>query len=236
MLNPTDFFSCKNAFQTLNVNLTNDQYQKLTIFQQMMTEELKIQNISTIKDPDEIWIRHFLDSAVLLDYLPQHARVLDMGTGGGIPAIPLAILNPSLNITMLDSELRKVEFCNKVIDKLQLNSITLCGRAEEICKQEQYYEKYDYVVSRAMAAGSMLMELSCQYLKVGGFLISMKGKNYDAQTERFAQASEKLGFTVESTIPYVLDEENKFLIIAKKHSHTEEIYPRRFAKIKRSPL
>ena len=87
-----------------------------------------------------------------------------------------------------------------------------------------------------MANGSMLLELSSQYLKIGGSLIAMKGKNYDAGIERFSEASEKLSFHVDHTIPYSLEQEKKVLVIVRKIAHTADIYPRRFAKIKRSPL
>ena len=100
----------------------------------------------------------------------------------------------------------------------------------------EFEGKYDIVVSRAMAAGSMLTEISVRYLKVGGRLIAMKGKQYNPADERFAEAAAKLGCSVLSEQPYTLDGECKHLIVLQKDSETPEMYPRRFARIKRDPL
>lgn len=223
-------------FQEISLTLTAEQYNKLTAYAKMLIEESTVQNVTAVKTEIEIWKRHFLDAAYLLRELPDTGRIIDIGTGGGVPGIPLAILKPDISMTLLDSELRKIEFCRKVIRELVLHVDTAAGRAEEISRMPEYEGRYDFVVSRAMAAGSMLIEVSVRYLKKGGRLIAMKGKQYDPSIERFAEAAAALGCAVEQETMYTLDGENKHLIVLRKQAETPNLYPRRFAKIKRSPL
>ena len=230
-------FEQANAlFRQIPVTLTEQQYELLSRYANMLIDESKVQNITAVKTESEIWKRHFLDSAYLLNTLTETGSIIDIGTGGGVPGIPLAILSPHLQITLLDSELRKIEFCRSVIRTLKLDIRTAAGRAEEIARMPEFEGKYDIVVSRAMAAGSMLTEISVRYLKVGGRLIAMKGKQYNPADERFAEAAAKLGCSVLSEQPYTLDGECKHLIVLTKDSETPEMYPRRFARIKRDPL
>ena len=236
MIEPRQYESCRSVFGEYGIALTEEQYQKLRIYEQMLVDESSRQNVTAVREPAEIWIRHFLDAVYLLRFLPEQGDLLDMGTGGGIPAIPLAIMRPKLHITMLDSEHNKIAFCTAVIERQGLNASAVTGRAEELAHDPVYREQYDVVVSRAMANGSMLTELSVPFLKVNGTLISMKGKQYDPETERFASAADILGCRCEEPIGYSLYGEQKYLILLRKCTATPAQYPRRFAKIKRSPL
>ena len=236
MIDPKSFQSCYDLFREYGVSLDTDQYEKLCKYEQMLVEEFVRQNVTAVREPEQIWVRHFLDSAMLLQYIPDHATVLDMGTGGGIPAIPLAIMNPSLNVTMLDSELRKIEFCRNVISSLGLDAAAVNGRAEEFARDPIYHEQFDIVVSRAMANGSVLTELSVGFLKTGGKLYAMKGKQYQPEHERFSEAAEKLFCLMDEPLSYTIENEQKYLIFLRKQQETPAQYPRRFAKIKRSPL
>ena len=236
MINPKQYESCKSLFSEYGIVLEEEQYQKLHKYEQMLIEESGRQNVTAVREPAEIWVRHFLDAAYLLRFLPAHGNLLDIGTGGGIPAIPLAIMQPGLAVTMLDSEHNKIAFCESVIAALSLSAKAVSCRAEELAHDPQYREQFDEVVSRAMANGSMLSELSVPFLKVNGYLLAMKGKQYDPETERFASAAEKLGCTCEKPHAYTLCGEQKYLIRVTKTGTTPSQYPRRFAKIKRSPL
>jgi len=231
-----EFHEMKALFDKYSLELTKNQFEMLQKYEQMFDNEKSIQNVTAVRDEHEIWIRHFLDSAYLLRYLPDDSEIIDIGTGGGLPGIPLAILNPTLKITLLDSELRKIEFCEAVIRKLGLQVDTLCGRAEELAQKSEYRERFDFAVSRAMANGSMLSELAFPFIKIGGKLLSMKGKNYDPSAERFESAVPQLGGTLLPPELYQIENEAKTLIAADKISSTDIKYPRRFAKIKRSPL
>ncbi len=233
-----DYSQVKTLFSRYEIPVTKEQYEKFCTFAQLMVEESGRQNISAVNDPNEIWVRHFLDSAYLCRYIQdgQSMRLLDLGTGGGFPGIPLAILRESLSVVLLDSEERKLEYCSRVVKKLGLDVECLCGRAEELSKQGEYREKFDMVVSRAVANGSMLCELALPFLKTGGTFAALKGSGFDPSVERFAEASSMLGGDVPSVLDYELEGVVKHLIFIEKTAPTPGQFPRRFAKIKRSPL
>lgn len=235
MFDPNDFDSCRRLFEKYGISLTVSAYDKLQRYAELLVAESAYQNVTAVKTLPEIWIRHFLDAAYLIRWISPHAKVVDIGTGGGIPAIPLAILS-TFQITMLDSELRKIEFCQRAIKMLDISANAVCGRAEELARDAAYCGQFDYAVSRAMAAGSMLTELSAPFLKIGGSLLAMKGRQYDEQTERFANAAAQLGCEYGKPKQYTLENETKYLIEITKKQETPAQYPRRFAKIKRNPL
>lgn len=235
MFDPNTYDACRALFDRYGIQLTKNAYDKLQTFAELLLAESVFQNVTAVKSLPEIWIRHLLDAAYLIKWIPQGARVIDIGTGGGIPAIPLAILG-DFQITMLDSELRKIEFCKKAIDSLDLSANAISGRAEELAKQVSLRGQFDCAVSRAMAAGSMLTELSVPFLRIGGTLLAMKGRQYDENAERFADAAEKLGCVLDQSVKYALENEEKYLICVRKIRETPAQYPRRFAKIKRNPL
>lgn len=235
MENEMLYSSAAGLFERNGLWLKQGAYDLLDQYAHCLIQESEVQNVTAVRTLPEIWSRHFLDSAYLLQYLPE-GNVIDIGTGGGIPAIPLSIMGKNLHITMLDSELRKIEFCSRVIETLGITAKAVCGRAEELARLPEYENQFDYAVSRAMANGSMLTELSVRFLKVGGRLIAMKGRQYDAESERFHEAADALGCHIESEESYTLDGEQKHLIILVKDTETPSQYPRRFAKIKRNPL
>ena len=235
MADTVSFELAHRLLEEADVSLSEEQFVKLRKYVDLLISESGRQNVTAVRDPENIWKRHIADSAVLLHYLNDGSSVLDLGTGGGIPAIPLAILNPSLDVTMLDSELNKIQFCQNAVSALGLQSKCLCDRAEELAHDLQYRGQFDAVVSRAMAGGSMLSELSVPFLKRSGRLIAMKGRSFDDEVERFSPSAAVLHCCVEIH-PYTLFNESKTLVILTKQEETDEKYPRRFAKIKRNPL
>ena len=224
----------RSLFSKYGIQLTETQYQKLANYAEMLINEK--QNLSAVRDAEAVWVRHFLDSSYLSQHLDVDSKVLDMGTGGGIPAIPLAILRPDLQISMLDSEQNKIDFCTRVIAALSLNANAICARAEELAHDNQFRNTFDFVVSRAMASGSMLCELSVSFLKIGGKLIAMKGRSFDPNSERFHSAAITLHCAEPNYLGYKLENEDKVLVFVQKSAETDLKYPRRFAKIKRNPL
>lgn len=231
------FTDASSLFAKYQISLSENQHHLLDAYAKLMISESKFQNITAVTDYQEIWIRHFLDSAYLLRFLPDSGCLIDIGTGAGIPAIPIAIFRPDLKVFMLDSEEHKVDFCRNVVSDLGLSAECICGRAEELAKSASYRASFDIATSRAMANGSMLTELSVPFLKKGGKLFAMKGKNYDASVERFAEAAAALSSRIELPIhSYEIEGECKHLICVTKMSDTPDQYPRRFAKIKRNPL
>ena len=221
-------------FAKYGVTLNENQYRLFGQYADLLINEK--QNLSAVRDKEAIWTRHFLDSAFLVQFLPMNAKVLDIGTGGGIPAIPLAILRPDLDISMLDSEQNKIDFCTQAVETLKINANPICARAEELAHDPQFRSQFDVIVSRAMAAGSMLTELSISFLRIGGKLIAMKGRNFDPTLERFDEAASALLCDKPVYQRYTIENEEKTLVTVVKMQPTEDKYPRRFAKIKRNPL
>ncbi len=233
-----NFLRAKSLFDQYEIVLTPEQYEQLSIYARLLSDESYIQNVTKVNDINEIWTRHFLDSAYLLRFLDiSHGKsLLDLGTGGGFPGIPLAIFRPELAVTLLDSEERKLLFCEKVIKAIGLSTKCLCGRAEELSVKAPYREQFDYVASRAVANGSMLCELALPFLKVGGTFFAFKGSGYDPDVERFTEASAALLANPPQIEDYILEGISKHLVVITKDVTTPAKFPRRFAKIKRSPL
>lgn len=222
-------------FREYSIDLPRENADLLARYAQMMIDESKVQNITAVTELDAVWRRHFLDSAYLLQYLSGD-RVIDIGTGGGVPGIPLSILSDRFQVTLLDSELRKIEFCRRVVGALSLHADAVCGRAEELAQEPGYRGQFDAAVSRAMTSGAVLCELAIPFLRVGGRLFAMKGKNFSDEDEGFSRAAEKLNAKVVDVVQYTLEDEPKYLVIIEKIGETPPQYPRRFAKIKRFPL
>lgn len=237
----SDFHAYEDAkaiFQQYGICLSAEQHRLLHQYAECMIAESAVQNITAVTDYHDIWVRHFLDVAYVMKFLPvSPISLIDIGSGGGVPAIPLAIMCPWISVSLLDSEEKKVDFCQRTVNALHLNVKCLCGRAEELAKTSDLRASYDFAISRAMANGSMLTELSVPFLKIGGKLLAMKGRAYDPSVERFAEAANAVGaIAQENVYEYSIEGECKHLILVDKISETPEQYPRRFAKIKRNPL
>jgi 16S rRNA (guanine527-N7)-methyltransferase len=233
--NPS-FSECEELFRKYEIPLTEDQYRKFCRYADMMVDEKRHQNITAIREQREIWVRHFLDSAYISLYMPQFGRLLDIGTGGGIPGIPLAILNPEYEVTLLDSEINKIRFCQEVVFELGLNCTPVSTRAEEYSRLLPVRESFDIVTSRAMASGSMLLELSLPFVKRKGLFLALKGRNFDEEREAIERVSPVLGGSKPDFVHYEIEGEEKNLVLIDKPDLTPFSYPRRFAKIKRKPL
>ena len=237
MANELNFADAQMLFHKYDIYLTESQYNHLAQFAELMVKESETQNITAVRTIPEIWTRHFLDSAFLCKYLPKTAfSVIDIGTGGGIPGIPIAILLNHAHVTLLDSEHSKIAFCQSVVNKLGLSVHCVSERAEELAKLSSYREQFDCAVSRAMTIGSILSEMALPFLKTNGTLYAMKGRNYDPEVERFESACEILHGKMDSLIQYQIEDEPKNLISIQKLEETPAQYPRRFAKMKRNPL
>ena len=234
MLDAVKYDDCASLFDKYEIELSESAYIRFSEYLELLRSAN--QNLTAVLEPEEIWIRHFLDSAYISRYIGSDSSLLDIGTGGGIPAIPLAILRRDLHISMLDSENSKIAFCREAIQKLHLNCQAICARAEELAHDISYREHFDYAVSRAMSQGSMLSELSLPFVKPGGALIAMKGRSFDDSVERFTDAAAALGAEQPAFISYEIEHERKTVVITGKEKETAGIYPRRYAKIKRNPL
>ena len=163
--------------EKLNIELSDEQIWQLITFYEMLVEKNKVMNLTGITDFDDVLEKHYLDSISLTKVcdISKVETILDMGTGAGFPGIPLKIVFPHLKITLVDSLNKRILFLQEVIETLHLSDINaIHGRAEDLAFEKEYREKYDLVVSRAVANLSTLSEYCLPFVKIGGCFISYK--------------------------------------------------------------
>lgn len=216
------------------VDITN----QFEIYRDNLIEWNKVMNLTAITDPDEIEKLHFADSCALLNFYSfDNKKVIDVGTGAGFPGVPLKIANGSIDLTLLDSLDKRINFLKDTCSKLGLDDVKcIHARAEEI--PNGYRESYDIAVSRAVARLNTLCELCLPYVKVGGAFIAMKGPEFDEELEEAKPAIKLLGGKCERCEKYPIDGTDVIhsAIIIRKIASTPSKYPRRFAQIKKTPL
>lgn len=205
----------------------------------MLLETNRVMNLTAIEDPEEVYIRHFYDSLALMRFFPfENASVIDVGCGAGFPGLPLKLACPSLSLTLLDSLEKRIRFLSSVCDALNLDGVScIHGRAEEFSRTDAR-ESFDFAVSRAVAALPMLCELCLPFLRLGGKLLAMKAENCEEELAAAQNAIELLGGKLlkEETYTFPGSDCIRRLIVIEKTQPTPEKYPRRFAKIQKSPL
>ena len=228
----------KNGFSAMKLSVSDAQIAQLEDFTARMLETNKVMNITRITDPKEIAEKHLLDCASLLQAADFSKKsVVDVGCGAGFPGMPLHILCPSCELTLLDSLGKRIRFLQGCIDAMNLSDIeAVHARAEEFAAKHR--EQYDFAVSRAVAQLNVLAELSLPLVKQGGAFIAMKSKDTDEELERAKKAIRLLGGEIEKIIDYTIPhtEITHRLVVIRKKNHTPKQYPRPFRKISASPL
>ena len=204
----------------------------------LLVEKNKVMNLTAITETADIAALHFLDSAALLTLADWKGKtVADIGTGAGFPGLPLRIVDPSIRLTLLDAQNKRVEFLKEVCGELGLADVECVhARAEEFAADHR--EGFDLVTSRAVAALPLLCELCLPLVKVGGYFAAMKSVDADAELASAAHAIEVLGGAVDHVTDYAIPgtEVHHRVIFIKKCRETGKKYPRAFAKIKKNPL
>lgn len=193
-------------------------------------------NLTAIRDEDGIILRHFIDSMTILPYIGDAKDLIDIGCGGGFPTLPVAICRPDTSITALDSTAKKLVFVDDMAKKLSLSVKTLAIRAEEY-GQGDGRERHTLAMSRAVARLNILCELCLPTVCVGGKFVAMKGADGMAELEEAADAIKKLGGRLVCADRLALgDAGERVIIVIEKTEPTPRVYPRKYAKIKTSPL
>ena len=210
----------------------------LTEFARRLLEKNKVMNLTAITEPRDVATLHLLDCAYLLtaaDFRGQ--AVVDVGTGAGFPGMPMAILEPTARLTLLDSLGKRIDFLQETAEALKLENVScIHARAEEFAAEHR--QSFDFAVSRAVANLSVLCELCLPLVKAGGYFLSMKSVESDEELESAKKAIKILGGQVERTADYQIPgtEVVHRVIFIKKIAETPKKYPRPFAKIKKNPL
>ena len=229
----------KQKLNEFDIKINDEQIKSFEKYMNLLLEWNEKINLTAITQPEEVKLKHFVDSLTVLKYINDDDKVIDIGTGAGFPGIPLKIMNKNTKITLLDSLNKRINFLNIVIEKLDLSNIqAIHGRAEEIARNKLYREKYDVAVSRAVANLSTLTEYMLPFVKVGGKCICMKGANVNEELERAQNAIKELGGEIEKIDNFFLsDNDNeRNIIIIKKVKETKSKYPRKAGTPSKEPL
>ena len=229
------------AHQLFGVHLTGRQVVALLTFQNELLAWNEKFNLTAIREAEDIRTKHFLDS--LTPYTDMHVstpeRLVDIGTGAGFPGIPLKILFPNMQLTLVESVGKKAGFCRHIVDTLQLENVeVLSTRAEELGQNPLYREKYDWAVGRAVAAMPVLAEYLLPLVKIGGAMLALKGENAHAEAQSAEKAFRVLGGSLRKItkviLPGVVDE--RYLVIVDKKAATPLQFPRRTGIAQKKPL
>lgn len=220
------------------LSLPTERIPALIRYAEMLAEKNKVMNLTAITDPADVARLHFLDSAALLPLADFRGKtVVDVGTGAGFPGLPLKILEPSIRLTLLDAQRKRVEFLREVCRELELKDVECVhGRAEEFAAEHR--EGFDLAVSRAVAALPVLAELCLPLVKPGGRFLAMKSVDTGGELAAAGRAVQMLGGRLEKPVDYGISGTNvpRRLVIITKITETQKKYPRTFAKIKKNPL
>lgn len=223
--------------ENIGIKLNEEQIMQFYKYMNTLVEWNEKMNLTAITEPNEVIKKHFVDCLSILKYIPKQGKVIDVGTGAGFPGIPLKIAESSLDITLLDSLNKRVNFLNEVINIINLEKIkAVHSRAEEYAVGENR-EAYDVAVSRAVAELPTLLEYLMPYVKVGGICICMKGPKATEELEKSRKAIEVLGGRFEKIENINIDENmERNIIIIKKVKHTPNKYPRKAGKPSKEPI
>ena len=213
---------------------------KLSSFCDYLLEQNKLFNLTAIKTPEGAALLHFADSLTLSEYLPEGAKILDIGSGAGFPAIPIAIARPDIHVTALDSTQKRVNFINSAAKMLDLDNLTaVCHRAEDVTGSE-FKESFDIVTARAVAAYPILLELCLPAVKVGGRFVAMKSKDVSRETMGIEKVQKLLSISSprfnNSELHHMDESFERCIVEITKLAQTPPKYPRVYAQIKKKPI
>ncbi len=241
-----DFSNFQNVYieifqkNQLDAYIKDEYIEKFEQLTRIMLETNAVMNLTALTTMEKIIPLHYADCVMAAEHIPENSTVLDVGCGGGFPILPLAIVRPDLHLTGLDSTEKKAKYVQSAADQLGLSVQTLTARAEELGRKAEHREKYDIVISRAVARLNILDELCMPFVRTGGCFVAMKGAAGPEEAKEAAQGLARLGggrISEESTVLRTFSgiEERRIYLVFKTRPTPPE-YPRAFGNIKRKPL
>jgi len=217
------------------LGLSPDAADGLCAFGEAVVEQNKVMNLTAITEPAQVAKLHLLDSVSLLTLEDLSGkRMIDVGCGAGFPGVPVKIACPGVKLTLLDSLGKRMHWLETILPNLGVEAECVTARAEEAIADRR--ERYDIATSRAVARLNVLLELTAPYVKVGGKVLAMKGGAAREELAEAQKAVKTLGLEVERIVDFPEVENGHTVIVFKKVAPTPRQYPRRYAKIKQSPL
>ena len=220
----------------LPLELDEDRCRKLCEFGAAMVKQNEVMNLTGITESSQVAKLHLLDSLTVLASADLRGKsLIDVGCGAGFPGVPLAIACPEAKITLLDSLAKRMNWLETVVPALGIgNARCVTARAEE--EVAKCRETYDYATSRAVARLNILLELTAPYVRIGGAVLAMKGSAAREELEEAKNAISQLGLKLEKICDYTIDGAVHSVIVLRKVKPTPARFPRRYSKIKQSPL
>ena len=218
----------------LNLELPEDRIDTLVAFGRAMVKQNEVMNLTGITDDKGVANLHLLDSLTVMTCGQMEGKTLiDVGCGAGFPGVPLAIASGA-KVTLLDSLGKRMKWLEEILPQLGIEAECVTARAEEAVATRR--ESYDFATSRAVARLNILLELTAPYVKIGGAVLAMKGTLAKEELAECGNAIKKLGLKLETVKEFPIDGTNHAVIVLRKVAPTPKQFPRRFAKIKQSPL
>jgi len=203
----------------------------------ILIETNKVMNLTAITDIDEIFSKHFIDSISCQSLIPQNSLVVDIGSGAGFPGIPLKIVRPDLNMTLVDSLKKRVDFLKKVINLLEIdNAEAIHIRAEDAGRNKKLREKFDVAAARAVAPLCVLCEYCLPFVKVGGLFLALKGREAEREAEKSMKAINALGGELSEIKNTFFGELEHRVVVIKKVCKTPSQYPRKAGNPSKEPI
>lgn len=226
-----------NSLKPFNIALSDEKIEMFDKYASLLVEWNAKFNLTAIKDPDGIVVKHFVDSLAVLSENKLEGSLIDVGTGAGFPGLPLLIASDNLDVTFLDSTGKKIKFIETVLDELGLFADTFNARAEEAAKDDYLRENFDFATARAVSNLRDLSEYCLPFVKVGGKFISMKSAKTDEEIRDAKEAIKVLGGEIERINSFELaDCGERTLVYIKKVRPTPTKYPRNYSQIVKNPI
>lgn len=223
----------------INIEFSVEQLEKFYRYMELLLEWNEKMNLTAITDPEEVILKHFIDSLTILKEIKDNEKVVDIGTGAGFPGIPLSIMNETIKITLVDSLNKRLIFLQNVIDELKLeNAKIVHSRVEDFGKNKNYRETFDIAVSRAVANLSTLSEYLIPLIKVNAKCICMKASEADEEIENAKNAIKVLGGAINRIDKFNLPKSDigRTIIIILKEKGTPSKYPRKAGIPSKEPI
>jgi len=221
------------------MELSDKQIAQFNLYYELLTAKNKVMNLTAITEYNDVVKKHFIDSMMISRVLDMKkiSSLCDVGTGAGFPGIPLKIVYPHLQLTLVDSVGKRVNFLSEVVEKLGLEDVeAIHSRTEDLAHNSKYREKYDLVTARAVASMNVLSEYCIPYAKIGGYFAAYKSGNIEEEIENAKNAVKTLGGKIEKTDVFELYEMGRSIVLIRKVNSTPKIYPRKAGTPSKNPL